>query len=222
MIKAIIFDYDGVIVDSLAVAVEKDNLMLAHYGKSLRVTDKMIRANWGGGWRKLYTDLMGFTEAEIAEASAVRKELGRSVRLPEVFSGMPEVLKSFAARFPLYIVSSSGADDIYRVLKSHNLDQLITRIFGQDTLGDVHKQNPAYLLRPLAEVRLGAGEVLSVGDSVDDVQMSRAAGVPVVACSWGWQARVDLERAKPDVLVSSPHELLNAINQLSALHRLPQ
>ena len=216
MIKAIIFDYDGVIVDSLEQAVEKDNLMFALYGKSLRVNADMIRAVWGEGWRKLYTNLMGFSEDEIIEASAVRKELGHSVRFPDVFPGMPEVLQTLAARFSLYIISSSDADNIHQVLKSHNLDQYIARIFGQNTLGDVYKPNPEYLLRPLAEEGLSVGEALSIGDSVDDLQMSQAAGVSVIACTWGWQEYKDLEREKPEALARSPQELLNAINHLTA------
>jgi len=133
MKKALMLDYDGVIVDSIALSAEKDNLLLAHYGKSLRVAPENIRAQWGRGWRRLYTELMGFTEAEIPRASAIRHELGKTLPHPPLFPGMADVITQLAKKYSLYVVSSSSTATILSALAFHGVGVVISGVFGQVT-----------------------------------------------------------------------------------------
>lgn len=56
-------------------------------------------------------------------------------------------------------------------------------------------------------------EVLYVGDSLVDIATARNAGVDVVAVTWGFQKKDELQAARPDYLVDSTNEILRIIQQ---------
>ncbi len=53
--------------------------------------------------------------------------------------------------------------------------------------------------------------VALVGDTAADVEAARAAGVRAIAVTWGYDSRADLEKARPDALVTTVAELASAI-----------
>ena len=52
-------------------------------------------------------------------------------------------------------------------------------------------------------------KVVYVGDSLVDIATARNAGLPVIACSWGFVSREELAAAKPDYLIDTTREILN-------------
>jgi phosphoglycolate phosphatase-like HAD superfamily hydrolase len=55
--------------------------------------------------------------------------------------------------------------------------------------------------------------VFVVGDSLSDVLAAKEAAVTSIAVTWGHQSLENLLRAKPDFVVSSPHDLIPVIEQ---------
>ena len=49
----------------------------------------------------------------------------------------------------------------------------------------------------------------TMGDSLVDIATARNAGLPVIACSWGFVSREELAAAKPDYLIDTTREILN-------------
>ena len=72
-----------------------------------------------------------------------------------------------------------------RLLEQLGLLDRFTAVCGQDTFG-VQKPDPEVLRRTLELVRGELSRTLMVGDSVTDVRVARAAGVPVVAVDFGY------------------------------------
>lgn len=210
--NSIFFDYDGVIVDSLECAVKKFNLLMKKFKKSVNVTPEVVRANWKGGWQTLYKNVFGFTEGEIPAAASMYKELGNEDATSiKVFVGMERVIRELSEIYKLYIVSSNYSDNIKSVLAFHHLNQYFGKIFGQDILNPIQKPDPAFIRFPIKELGIQNKDVISIGDSVDDVVMAQAAGIKVIACSWGWQLRKDLVTLNPDKIVDTPEQLLKVI-----------
>lgn len=73
------------------------------------------------------------------------------------------------------------------------------------------KPDPAPALALADAMKRDPAAVLFVGDSVVDVETARAAGMPSVAVTWGFQDRARLRDAHPDHLVDSFEELWDAI-----------
>lgn len=215
MRKSIFFDYDGVIVDSIGISTEGYNMMLKHYGKPANLTVDIVRKNWGHGWRGMYTKVMGIKEEDINEASKARGELMmKSGLTPEVFKGMKEVVADLAKDFDLYIISSSNSKRIIKTLNTNGMDKYFKKVYAQDNLKGIYKPDPQYLLVPMKELGLNKENVIVIGDGMEDIHGAHAAGLKVIACSWGWQFREVLMIAKPNVLVDTPKQLEEAVRRI--------
>jgi phosphoglycolate phosphatase len=75
-----------------------------------------------------------------------------------------------------------------------------------DTLGR-QKPDPAPLLHAAGFFKVRPAEALMVGDSVNDIQAARAAGIPVVCVSYGYNHGHDIRQAGPDAVIDSLAEL---------------
>jgi len=87
-----------------------------------------------------------------------------------------------------------------------------TAIVGGDTL-PVRKPDPAPLLEAIA--RAGGGKAVFVGDSSTDVDTARAAGVPIVAVSFGFADRPAAQLGA-DLVIDGFDELLPALHRLGS------
>ncbi len=100
-----------------------------------------------------------------------------------------------------------------RCWASLGLDRFLTSIVGGDTL-PVKKPDPAPLLAAIAGLGLSPGQALMVGDNEHDVATAKAAGVPVVAVSWGY-SRVPLAELDADATIDDFAQLPAAIARLA-------
>ena len=78
------------------------------------------------------------------------------------------------------------------------------------------KPDPTGLLRTIRELDSTPERTVYVGDSPGDVRVARNAGTFAVAVSWGYHEVHDFkdEDAEPDVLVTSPEQLLSLAGEL--------
>ena len=84
-------------------------------------------------------------------------------------------------------------------------------VVGGDTCAR-RKPDPQPLLFACESLRVAPSESLMVGDSVNDVQAARAAGIPVVCVSYGYNEGRDPRTLDCDVLVDSLAELPGLLN----------
>ena len=62
--------------------------------------------------------------------------------------------------------------------------------------------------------QLPAGRIVYVGDETRDIEACRAAGIPVIAVSWGLNTRALLFSLSPDQIVDSPEELPGSVRRV--------
>lgn len=92
------------------------------------------------------------------------------------------------------------------ILKALALEPYISVVVGGDTLA-VRKPDPAPLRYACEQLRLPLSAAVMVGDSRNDVEAARAAGIPVACVSYGYNHGGSVADSKPDVLVDSFLEL---------------
>jgi HAD superfamily hydrolase (TIGR01549 family) len=122
-----------------------------------------------------------------------------------------KVLAQLNKRHRLGLVSSGDHDRVSRQLREFRLTRVFpTRVLGGDT--QEKKPHPAPLLKALRQMKADARDCVYVGDTPEDVEMARAAGVRAIAVLGPFPTEKRLRAAKPEIL-------LNELKQLPALLR---
>jgi phosphoglycolate phosphatase len=188
----VVLDLDGTLIDSAADLRTAVNAVLANAGRApldLPAVARMI----GDGPAKLVERAFAATGAPappealpaLTEALlAVYLDAG-AAHATRPFPGVPETLERLAAagcRLAVCTNKSQGATE--EVLRRLGLDRLFGAIVGGDR--PARKPDPAHVLAALALLDASPAEAVMVGDSLNDVRAGRAAGLPVVAVSWGY------------------------------------
>lgn len=204
----IIFDFDGVLADSLQTCIAACTIAAKSQGKVLAFGENT------------FAELDPLTFEALAERHGLepRRFAGEvaeavsdnPVRSP-LFKGVVQTLNLLAQTQPLSVVSASHNAVIRSVLGQEDLDRLMTHIIGGDTRG--HK---AAKINGLISDRPHETHVM-VGDAVSDMHAACTAGICTVGVSWGWQSPDRLLTAGADAIARSSEELasicLNLINQ---------
>lgn len=184
MIKAVIFDVDGTLLDSFEA-----NLKFFQ--------DVMVRAGYAPLTRERYAQMYHLNMRAVIETllDSVSQEeiericeLGRSraVEYPlesvHMSDGAEETIKTLSKNYLLGIATSRLRDNIYEVPELAALRQYFrATVAYEDTVE--HKPDPAPLI--LAAERLGVSpeESVYVGDAATDLQAARAAGMKMILYS---------------------------------------
>lgn len=205
----IIFDYDGVLADTLddlirfgqeacnqlgvnhVVAKEDlsnlEVMSFATFGRACEVPEHLIDE-----FVKISLNL--FAEKESP---------------PAIFNGLSEVIKHLSSRHKIAIVTINSSQNVFAFITKHGLDSLVHAVYGVDTPGS--KAQKISLAR---ERFANNGEaVYMIGDALSDVRAAKEAGVTSIAVTWGHQSLETLLRGELDYVVNSPQDLIEVIEQ---------
>ncbi len=217
---AIVFDFDGTLVDSAADLRVTLNILLGEAGLAPQPLDA-VRRMIGDGVPKLVE--RGFAAAgRPLDGDALATQGRRFLEIyepisadhTETYPGVLATLEELAARGHRLGLCTNKPERATRLmLASLGLDRLLTSVVGGDTL-PVKKPRPEPLLAVLAGLGFPADRGLMVGDNEHDVATAKAAGVPVVAVSYGY-ARVPLAELHADATIDEFRELPAAIARLA-------
>lgn len=207
--KALIFDLDGTLVDSLGGIAAALNAALAASGLPPVPPDR-VRGMVGDGPRMLCLRALGQARQDEAMLDRVVEEflkqyVAAPLRDTHLYPGVLEALERLAKR-PLGICTNKGRRLAGLLLEGLGLAPYVTAFVAEDDL-PWRKPDPRPLL-VLAQ-RLGAApaETLVVGDGLQDLRAARAAGMPFCAVLGGYTPPALLEAEAPDLAVDSVAEL---------------
>jgi phosphoglycolate phosphatase-like HAD superfamily hydrolase len=175
-VEAILFDWDGTLVDSLGAFHVANAAVMAAFG--LPFDEAVYRRHYVPDWRQMYVRL-GIPADRLDEANALWETTFAEGSDPLVaFDGAAEALASLRATGAvLGIVTAGHRDVVEPQLERTGLGPLLpVRVFGDDL--PVHKPDPAPLRRALQLAGHGHRPATSiyVGDAPTDMQMAVTAG----------------------------------------------
>lgn len=215
--KAVIFDLDGTLANTLDDIADAMNHVLAERGLPTHAVDD-YRHMVGWGVPALVEKALpaGF-EGERGDPDdlidAFRARYGahafdRSAPYP----GIPAMLDALVARGTPMGILSNKPDEFTK--------EMVSRLFGRWSFGAVagarpdvpRKPDPA-AARDIA-ARLGAtpGDCVFVGDSDVDMRTANNAGMRAVGVDWGFRDREELEGAGSEVVLERPMDLLSLLD----------
>lgn len=213
MIKTVLFDLDGTLLNTIDDLADAGNWVCAQNGWPT-FTVEQFKLMVGNGIPKLVerfapqgTDKETLDQAygEFMDWYGVHKE---DKTAP--YAGMPEVAKALREAGVSIAVLSNKADVMAGPVVEHYYPGIFPVVQGA-LPGLPTKPDPT-LLHKLMD-RLGATreDTLFVGDSNVDIRTAKNGGLTGCGVLWGFRSREELEAAGADVIVSTPQELLDLI-----------
>lgn len=213
--RLVMFDLDGTLIDSvpdLAAAVDR---MLVELGRAPAGVEKV--RDWAGNGARVLVrralagglDHAAVGEAETEEALARFLDIYADCHnLTALYPGVHELLEALStAAVELAVVTNKPERFVAPLLEQVGLGGYFRWIIGGDTLPQ-QKPDPAALLQVMRLAGVEAAQSLFVGDSRNDVLAARAAAVPCIAVSYGYNHGRPIAEERPSLVVDSLAELL--------------
>jgi HAD superfamily hydrolase (TIGR01509 family) len=174
---AVLFDWDGTIVDTIPMIYRANVVALREVGITL--SREWYRERYTPDWRRSYREL-GIPEDQgdaVAARWAEEMRAGRPRALPHA---RPAIRRLRAHGVRLGLVTASTRNVVEHNLARLNLDGAFVSIRYADDVAR-SKPHPDALLEALEELGVRAPDALYVGDTTVDLEMAAAAGTPFVA-----------------------------------------
>jgi phosphoglycolate phosphatase len=215
MVPAVVFDLDGTLVDSAPDLVATLNTIFAREGLP-PVAYEAARNMVGGGARLMIErglDAEGRTlpaaEVDRLCRDFIEHYAAHIADHSRPFPGVETALDEIAAGGSTLIVCTNKLEWLsIRLLDALGLSKRFAVICGSDTFG-LKKPDPQLLHRTLERAAARSDCAVMVGDSANDVDMARAAGVPVIAVDFGY-TEVPARELNADLVISGFRDLPKA------------
>lgn len=219
-LRFIMFDLDGTLVDTAAEIAHSVNQTLAEAGLEA-VSAELVREWIGKGtawlWARTLSEVTGNPDAQDSvlyeqyypRFLEVYHDLtGRySVPYPGAQAALGQLRQ---AGYGLAVVTNKDRGLSVRLLDSQGLTQAVDWLVGGGDTAE-GKPSPQPLQKAMADAGVQPQESLFVGDSSNDVEASRRAGVSVWAFNHGYNHGEPIASAKPDVVLDSFDDLLQRL-----------
>lgn len=204
--KLLLFDFDGVIADSMKLVRVFYNKIHEKYGLPYAETEKDVSNLFH---KNVYEGLVdaGLPEDKAHDFLEDMKRLTfENEDLYEPFDGIKDVLFTLKEKgYILGVISSNHTKIIEQFLEKYSFGDIFEEIHGaEERTSKVEKIN--YLMNKLG---FDKSQTYYIGDTVGDIKEGRAAGVHTVAVSWGYHTKEELEQENPEYLFEKPEELNN-------------
>jgi len=205
MIKLIIFDLDGTLVDSSVDLTNALNYAIEPYDIE-RLTVQRTISLVGEGITRLIEKLLGPEREHIRQEVLDRFMDYYSAHLVDFtkpYAGVPETL----ALLQLYrkaVISNKRESLSKKVLEELGLLKHFDAVLGSDSVGE-KKPSPRPLLKVMEMFSCSAAETVIVGDSNFDIEAGKAAGIRTIAVSYGFRPMSLLQQA--DRIIAHIQEL---------------
>lgn len=187
--KALLFDLDGTIADSVHVIIESNREAFQKMG--LAFDEGYVRAQIG---IPLETQARMFAGSRHLEFIETYRDIYRANggEQSPLFPGAADALRTLSKHgYRLGLVTSKVKYITLNILESAGIGDLFEALVTADDVVR-HKPDPEPILRALDMMHICPDEAVYIGDAVFDVEASSAAGVRMIGVSWGAASREEL------------------------------
>jgi len=211
--KAVIFDLDGTLSDSIHSIKYCADQAVAPFGYGPFTLDQYKYFVGDGAANLIRRALAAGGDRELAhfeEAFALYREIFRDNCMYRVkpYEGIRELLDALKERgMKIAVLSNKPHAETVNVIESLFGRGCFDVIWGQKENVPI-KPSPEGVFRILEQLSLTAGDILYLGDTATDMKTGKGAGAFTVGALWGFRDRQELEEGGADAVIGHPLELL--------------
>jgi HAD superfamily hydrolase (TIGR01549 family) len=208
-IQGVLFDWDGTLLNSYEADSAAYLAMFREMGIPWGLEDlaRHYSPNWYHVYRAAKLPQARWDDADRAWRAQYAKHK------PRLLAGALWVLNQLRTRHELGLVTSGDRDRVVRQLREFRLTQVFSAsVCSGDT--SRKKPHPEPLRLALRQMELDPGTCVYVGDSAEDLEMARRAGVRAIAVLGPFPTEKRLRAARPELLLESIEELPGALESL--------
>jgi len=205
--KAILFDFDGTVADSIPWIFKEINRHAEEYGFQPISDDKFgaLRSSTLPELVKQFNISLFKLPFFIA---TVRREVRRDIDKMGLCKGMKELLLSLKDKgLRMGIVSSSPRENIESFLNKHDVMSIFEFIHSELNIFG----KSAAIEGVTREHNMKIEETIYVGDEIRDIEACRAIGLDVISVTWGFNDEVGLRKHGASHIADAPGDILKLL-----------
>lgn len=199
--KIIIFDFDGVIVDScqLSFEINKQSMVNMEYTDFQR---------WSEG--NVYS-LMDKGSFDSSHVEYYFEQYSQRVKALVPVEGIEEVIKKLKKdEYKLIIVSSSDEDSINGFLEKYGLNQYFDEILGRKA----HFSKVEKFKSIFKKYKIKPSGAIMITDSIGDVKEAMEVKIKTIGVSWGIHEAKRLKETGADFIAENPKDIFEIVSKL--------
>lgn len=210
MIRLVVFDLDGTLVDSREDLAAATNDVLVDLGAGPLPLDAVVRMV-GDGARMLVARALAAAECradvDLALQAFHARYAERLLNTTRPYPGIPEVVAALAPQVSLAVLTNKPLVPTRRLLSAFGWSETFGQVIGGDSPHG-RKPDPSGLQAIMHTMGATPTETLMVGDSKADVDVAHVAGTHMAFASWGFgHVRGDITFRGSERVLTTPGEI---------------
>jgi phosphoglycolate phosphatase len=200
--KLLLFDFDGVLVDSLDVYEKTVADCLSQIGQPLtRGREEFLELFDGNFYESLAAKGVNMDKFVTASVDILSKVDYAQMK---PFNAMRPILQELKKNNCLIVISSNDTPTIEKALRLYNFNGIFQEILGSDFM--FSKKEKILYVAPKYNTALSG--IYYIGDTIGDIKEGKQAGIKTVGVTWGWHSKEKMAASNPDYLFDNPQDLL--------------
>ncbi len=214
LIRGIIFDFDGTLIDSYEAIAESLNSVRSSFSLPALPMNE-VKEMVGHGLERLIEKAVGPQRVDEGVRLFRQTYAGLCERKTTILPLVKDTLEQLEQRgYRMAIASNKPSYFARDILKALEMEHLFAEVLGPNDV-DRPKPDPEMLEIIMMRLGLAPDEVVYVGDMLLDIQVGQRAGVAVYAIPTGSATRQALLAGRPDRILHRFSDLLAVLPVLS-------
>jgi len=218
VIKAIIFDLDGTLIDSIQDIADAMNSSLAELGYPAHPVEA-YKGFVGDGLHELTKRVLPAKHQSAKDVEALAKKFWDHYDIAwylhtKIYPGVLYLIQLAVARKVKLAILSNKAHYFTKKMIRHFFRGAMIRhtknpfgIYSGEEEGKPVKPDPTMALELAARMKVKPEQVAFIGDSAVDIQTAKNAGMIAIGAAWGYRSIDELKEAGADLIFESPTDL---------------
>jgi phosphoglycolate phosphatase len=200
--KLLLFDFDGVLVDSIDVYEKTVTDCLKQIGQPLtRGREEFLELFEGNFYESLKQRGVNMDKFVAASVDILSKVNYTDMK---PFDAIRPVLRELAKNHPMIVISSNDTPTIAEALRLYDFEGIFQEILGSDFM--LSKKDK--ILYAAKKYNATISDIYYIGDTTGDMKEGRQADITTVGVTWGWHSKELMATSQPDYLFDKPEDLL--------------
>ena len=205
IVKTILFDLDGTVVDSLQLFIMCAEKLAEEYNQSKIEYDDSMRHL---PLREILAKKVNVPFYKIPKVVKEMKLLiNETITDVKAFKGIIPVMRKLSKKHKIAIVTSNSKKATDIIIKKFGINFLE---FVEADISLFGKSNA--IKKIIKKRKLNKNNLIYVGDEVRDIEACKKIGIQIISVTWGFNSEKVLKQNKPNYLAKKPEDLLRIIS----------